>query len=94
MSVAVAISRPVATTPGVPVDRVSALRAAFDATLADPLFLADAEKQRLDLRPMSGDRLAELVKQVVETPPALREKVKSAIQPKNAQTLPGAKPAE
>jgi tripartite-type tricarboxylate transporter receptor subunit TctC len=94
MSMAVAISRPVATTPGVPADRVAALRAAFDATLADPLFLADAEKQRLDLRPMSGDRLAELVKQVVETPPALREKVKSAIQPKNAQTLPGAKPAE
>ena len=94
MSLAVAIGRPVATTPGVPADRAAALRQAFDATLADPAFLADAEKQRLELRAMSGGRLAELVKTVIETPADVREKVKIAIQPKNAQTLPGAKPAE
>jgi tripartite-type tricarboxylate transporter receptor subunit TctC len=94
MSLAVAIGRPVATTPGVPADRAAALRQAFDTTLADPAFLADAEKQRLELRAMSGGRLAELVKTVIETPADVREKVKIAIQPKNAQTLPGAKPAE
>jgi tripartite-type tricarboxylate transporter receptor subunit TctC len=94
MSVSVAVGRPVATTPGVPSDRAAALRQAFDATIADPAFLADAEKQRLELRPMDGGRLAELVKAVIETPADVREKVKIAIQPKNAQTLPGAKPAE
>ncbi len=43
---------------------------------------------------MNGGVLADLVKTVIETPIDVREKVKLAIQPKNAQTLPGAKPAE
>jgi tripartite-type tricarboxylate transporter receptor subunit TctC len=91
MSTAVAIGRPIATTPGVPVDRVAALRKAFDETLRDPAFVADAEKQRLEIRPMSGDALADLIKQVIETPADLRERVKLAIQPRNAVNLPGAK---
>jgi hypothetical protein len=94
MSLAVAIGRPVATTPGVPADRLAALRKAFDTTLADPAFIADAEKQRLEIRAMNGGQLADLIKTVIETPIDVREKVKLAIQPKNAQTLPGAKPAE
>jgi tripartite-type tricarboxylate transporter receptor subunit TctC len=94
MSQAVSVGRPVATTPGVPADRLAALRAAFDATLRDPAFLAEVEKQRLELRPMDGGKLADLVKAVIETPADVREKVKLAIQPKNATTLPGAKPAE
>jgi tripartite-type tricarboxylate transporter receptor subunit TctC len=94
MSTAVAIGRPVATTPGVPADRLAALRKAFDTTLADPAFIADAEKQRLEIRAMNGGQLADLVKSVIETPVDVREKVKLAMQPKNAQTVPGAKPAE
>jgi tripartite-type tricarboxylate transporter receptor subunit TctC len=94
MSLAVAIGRPVATTPGVPADRLAALRKAFDMTLADPAFIADAEKQRLEIRAMNGGQLADLIKTVIETPIDVREKVKLAIQPKNAQTLPGAKPVE
>ena len=43
---------------------------------------------------MSGAELAELIRSVIETRPDTREKVKLAIQPKNARTLPGAKPAE
>jgi len=92
MSLAVAIGRPVATTPGVPVDRVAALRKAFDETLRDPAFIADAEKQRLEIRAMGGGQLADLVRQVIETPAELRERVKLAIQPRNAVSLPGAKP--
>jgi hypothetical protein len=94
MSLAVAIGRPVATTPGVPADRVAALRKAFDETLADPEFIADANKLRLEIRAMNGGVLADLIKNVIETPIDVREKVKLAIQPKNAQTLPGAKSAE
>src|SRR5262249_12583869 len=52
LSMAVAVGRPVATTPGTPPDRVAALRKAFDETLADPAFLADAQHQRLELRAM------------------------------------------
>jgi hypothetical protein len=94
MSLAVAIGRPVATTPGVPAERVAALRKAFDLTLADPAFIADANRQRLEIRAMAGDELADLVRRVIETPADIREKVKLAIQPKNAQTVPGARPAE
>jgi tripartite-type tricarboxylate transporter receptor subunit TctC len=92
MSLAVAIGRPIATTPGVPADRVAALRKAFDETLRDPAFIADAEKQRLEIRAMAGGQLADLVRQVIETPAELRERVKLAIKPRNAVNLPGAKP--
>ena len=91
MSAAVAIGRPIATTPGVPADRVAALRKAFDATLADPAFLADSEKQRMEIRAMTGEQLAKLVKDIIETPPDIREKVKHAIEPKNTVKAPGAK---
>jgi hypothetical protein len=94
MSLAVAIGRPVATTPGVPAERVAALRKAFDLTLADPAFIAEANKQRLEIRPQTGSELAELVRTVIETPTDVREKVKLAIQPKNVVTVPGARPAE
>jgi tripartite-type tricarboxylate transporter receptor subunit TctC len=94
ISRAVAIGRPIATTPGVPADRVAALRKAFDATLNDPQFLADAEKQRMEIRAMDGAELAKLVQEIIETPPALREQVRQAIEPKNTVTLPGAKAAE
>jgi tripartite-type tricarboxylate transporter receptor subunit TctC len=91
ISRSVSIGRPIATTPGVPADRVAALRKAFDATLADPAFLADTEKQRMEIRAMSGEQLATLVKDIIETPPAIREKVKLAIEAKNTVMLPGAK---
>jgi tripartite-type tricarboxylate transporter receptor subunit TctC len=91
MSLAVAIGRPIATTPGVPAERVAALRQAFDETLRDPAFIADAQKQRLEIRAMAGGELTDLVRQVIETPAELRERVKLAIQPKNAVNLPGAK---
>jgi tripartite-type tricarboxylate transporter receptor subunit TctC len=91
VSRAVAVGRPIATTPGVPADRVLALRKAFDATLTDPAFLADSEKQRMEIRAMTGQELARLVKDIIETPPAIRDKVKVAIEPKNTVEAPGAK---
>jgi len=43
---------------------------------------------------MGGGALADLIKQVIETPADLRERVKQAIQPKNTVNLPGAKIGE
>ena len=94
MTRAGAIGRPVATTPGVPPERLEALRKAFDETLRDPDFIADAARERLEIRPMGGAELAELVRSVIETPADVREKVKLAIQPQNARMVPGAKPPE
>src|ERR687888_241788 len=52
------------TTPGVPADRVTALRRAFDATMKDPEFLADAQKTNLTLGPMTGEELQKVVTEV------------------------------
>src|SRR5262245_31357761 len=49
ISQAVVLARPMVTNPGVPAERVAALRRAFDATLVDPLFLEDAAKQSLEI---------------------------------------------
>src|SRR5262249_40157869 len=55
------VGRPLATTPRVPADRVAALRRAFDAAVRDPEFIAAAAKEKLDVRPQSGDKIAEII---------------------------------
>jgi len=55
----------------VPVERVRALRAAFDATVKDPAFLAEAKRQDLEVRPVSGVEADALLKEVLCTPPAI-----------------------
>ena len=64
------------TTPGVPADRLAALRRAFDATVTDPELLADAGRMRLGVQPMPGEEVQKLVGQVSDLPPALLERVK------------------
>jgi tripartite-type tricarboxylate transporter receptor subunit TctC len=66
------------TTPGVPPDRLNALRRAFDATMQDKEFLADVERTKLSVSPMKGEDLQQLVKQVSDLPPHLLEKVRHA----------------
>src|SRR4029079_8193136 len=52
------------TTPGVPADRVQALRRAFDAMLKDPDYVAEMSKQQLEINPMSGEEIQNLVEEV------------------------------
>jgi tripartite-type tricarboxylate transporter receptor subunit TctC len=59
------IGRSIIAPPGVPADRLALLRAAFDATVADPGFVADAKKANLDIAPLGGDKLAALVADAV-----------------------------
>ena len=65
------------TTPGVPADRLAALRRAFDETVKDPEFLADAGKERLGVTPMTGEELQKLIAQVSDLSPALLAKVRA-----------------
>jgi tripartite-type tricarboxylate transporter receptor subunit TctC len=65
------------TTPSVPPDRLTALRRAFDETMKDPAFLADAEKERLGVTRMTGEELQKQVAQVSNLSPALLEKVRA-----------------
>lgn len=54
--------RPYVMPPNVPTERVAAMRAAFDATMKDPAFLAEAAKQRLDVSPLTGPSMEALFK--------------------------------
>jgi tripartite-type tricarboxylate transporter receptor subunit TctC len=66
------------TTPGVPAERVNALRRAFDATMKDPEFLAEAQRTKLTVDPIPGEELQKLVAEVSNLPPDLLEKVRAA----------------
>ncbi len=66
------------TTPGAPPDRVQALRRAFDATMKDPEFLAEAERTKLTVGPLPGEELQKLVAEVSSLSPEMIEKVKAA----------------
>jgi len=63
------VGRPYIAPKGVPADRLAALRAAFDATMKDPEFLADSEKQHLAVTPMTGAKVESFIKDLYRTPP-------------------------
>lgn len=75
---------PFVTTPGVPRDRLQGLRKAFDETMTDPQFLAEAEARKLDVNPMPGEALASLVDELYRTPPEVLGQARAVIgeQPK------------
>jgi tripartite-type tricarboxylate transporter receptor subunit TctC len=71
VSAETAISRALITTPGVPAERVTALRRAFDATMKDPQFLAEAEKAKMEIEPMTGEDAQVIADSIVNTPPEI-----------------------
>jgi tripartite-type tricarboxylate transporter receptor subunit TctC len=73
--------RPYVAPPGVPPEQANALRAAFDATMQDPQFRADAEKARIDINPLPGAKVQELVERIYATPKAVVERAKELLRP-------------
>jgi tripartite-type tricarboxylate transporter receptor subunit TctC len=71
--------RPFFLPPNVPTGRVEALRRAFDATMQDPGYLAEANKLAIDVEPLSGEKVAALVAQVSRTPADTVAKVRAAM---------------
>jgi tripartite-type tricarboxylate transporter receptor subunit TctC len=78
----VGLGRPYLAPPGLPADRVSALRAAFAATLKDPAFLADMKKRHLDLFPQTWQEVADNVSAIVNMRKDMLEKAKSVMERK------------
>jgi tripartite-type tricarboxylate transporter receptor subunit TctC len=70
---------PFTAPPDLPMDRVAALRAAFDATMRDPAYLAEANKRGLEVNPMSGAAIDKLIAELYETPPDLVAAAKAAM---------------
>jgi tripartite-type tricarboxylate transporter receptor subunit TctC len=62
------IGRPFIAPKNVPADRLAALQAAFDATMKDPEFLADAEKQGMTVTPLSGSEVEAAISKLYQTP--------------------------
>ena len=60
----VAVGRPILTAPGVPADRVRALRKAFDETLVDPQFIEAAKQANIYVNPMGGEELQAMVEKI------------------------------
>jgi tripartite-type tricarboxylate transporter receptor subunit TctC len=70
------MSRIITGPPGVPTEKIQALRDAFDATMKDPEFLAEAQKLNLDVSPLSG---AEIDMSLAKIYAAPKELIKKAI---------------
>ncbi len=74
--------RPFFLPPNVPAARVQALRRAFDATMKDPAYLAEADKLKIDVEPLTGEQVAALVEQVSRTPADTVARVRTAMENK------------
>jgi len=68
------MGRPFLAPPGLPPERATALQQAFDATMKDPEFLAEAQKEKLEINPVSGKEIEKLLQEAYATPPAIAAK--------------------
>jgi tripartite-type tricarboxylate transporter receptor subunit TctC len=74
-----AMARPIAAPPGIPEDRKKALIAAFEATMKDPEFLADAAKMQADVDPVPAAEIDKLLAEIYATPKDIVAKAAKAI---------------
>ena len=73
------INRAMAAPPGVPAERAKALRDAFEATMKDKEFLADAEKVKLDVDWMGAEATAKTVERLYASPKPVIDKLRAAL---------------
>jgi tripartite-type tricarboxylate transporter receptor subunit TctC len=74
------IGRSILTTPGVPSERLAALRSAFQAMVRDPVFLAACEKRNLMVDGAAGEEIDEVVRETLRLPPEVAEKIGQMMQ--------------
>jgi tripartite-type tricarboxylate transporter receptor subunit TctC len=75
-----ALGRPFVAPPGVPADRLAALRKAFMDTMKDPEFLAEAEKAKLEITPVSGEAVQKIVEDAYKVDPAIAKKTEELLK--------------
>ncbi|MGZ5813551.1 MAG: hypothetical protein ACXWJR_07755 [Xanthobacteraceae bacterium] len=76
-----AMARPFVAPPGLPANKAALLRRAFDATMQDPEFRAEASRIQADLAPSTGEQVEERVKRIYATPRPVIERVKKLLAP-------------
>jgi tripartite-type tricarboxylate transporter receptor subunit TctC len=72
------LGRPLLAPPGVPAERIAVLRGAFDAVVKDPAFLREAAATGFEVMPLSGERIAALVADVMATPKTIVDEAQRA----------------
>jgi tripartite-type tricarboxylate transporter receptor subunit TctC len=75
-----ALGRPFLGPPGVPQDRAAALQKAFMDTMKDKAFLAEADKAKLEITPLSGAAVAKIIAESAKTSPAVLKKAAAMVQ--------------
>jgi tripartite-type tricarboxylate transporter receptor subunit TctC len=79
LSITGELGRPMLTAPGVPAERVAVLRKAFDETVKDPEFLADAAHMKRDIDPIAGGEMEMLVQRVLSSPKSATDLLKRSL---------------
>jgi tripartite-type tricarboxylate transporter receptor subunit TctC len=74
-----ALGRPLVGTPGIPPERVTILREAYNKTLKDPDFLAEIERRKYELQPVKGEELEAMAKDVIAQPPDVVERMRKLL---------------
>lgn len=72
--------RPITAPPGIAADRLAALREAFLATMKDPDFVKEAQDQNIEIDPVPGERMQAIAKDLISTPPAIKDRARPLIQ--------------
>ncbi len=73
--------RPLAAPPGVPADRLAALRKAFDDTIKDPDFLAEAQKLQMEIEPLTAAQIDKLLATAYATPKPIVQQAAALLEP-------------
>jgi tripartite-type tricarboxylate transporter receptor subunit TctC len=82
LSAPTAMARPFAAPPGLDPKIAGMLRRAFDATMADPAFLAEAKAMHADISPSTGEEVQKLVAEIYATPRPIVDRAKKFFAPK------------
>jgi hypothetical protein len=77
--------RPLAAPPGVPADRLAVLRHAFDATMQDPDFRAEAEKVQMEIDSLSAAQIDQLLASAYATPKEIVQQAAELLEPPRQQ---------
>jgi hypothetical protein len=72
--------RPMVAPPGVPADRVAAMRKAFMDMTRDPAFLKETEATKIDVDPQRGEDMARIVKEIMAYPDSVKKRAADFVE--------------
>jgi tripartite-type tricarboxylate transporter receptor subunit TctC len=79
LSASVEIGRPLFVAPGVPAERVKALRHAFNTMVKDPVFIETAKREGFDINPSTGEQMQKVVLDIIGTPKPITDRLQQII---------------